>query len=99
MENEIIINKLNRIEKYIFGLKEILTVEELAEYTGFRQSYIYKLVHTGSIPYSKPNGKKLFFSRKEIDEWLLRNKHKSLEDIETEAIEYSSKSKNIRYEK
>lgn len=37
MENEIIINKLNRIEKYIFGLKEILTVEELAEYTGFRQ--------------------------------------------------------------
>lgn len=88
MENEIIMMKLNRIEKYIFGLKEILTVEELAEYTGFRQSYIYKLVHTGSIPYSKPNGRKLFFSRKEIDEWLLRNKHKSLEDIETEAIEY-----------
>lgn len=88
MEKEIIMMKLNRIEKYIFGLKEILTVEELSEYTGFRQSYIYKLVHTGSIPYSKPNGKKLFFSRKEIDEWLLRNKHKSLEDIETEAIEY-----------
>lgn len=88
MENEIIMMKLNRIEKYIFGLKEVLSVEELSEYTGFRQSYIYKLVHTGSIPYSKPNGKKLFFSRKEIDEWLLTNKHKSLEDIETEVIEY-----------
>lgn len=50
MENdEIIIHKLNRIEKHIFGLKEILNVEELSDYTGFKKSYIYKLVHSNSI--------------------------------------------------
>lgn len=40
MENELILHKLNRIEKHIFGLKSILNVEELAEYTGFKKSYI-----------------------------------------------------------
>ena len=73
MENEIILRKLDRIEKHICGLKSILNVEELAEYTGFKKSYIYKLVHEKIIPYSKPNGKVLFFERKVIDEWLLNN--------------------------
>ncbi len=62
--NEIIIHKLNRIEKHIFGLKEILNVEELADYTGFKKSYIYKLVHSNSISFSKPNGKVLFLNEK-----------------------------------
>ena len=51
--NEMILHKLNRIEKYIFGLKDILNVEELADYTGFKKSYIYKLVHENLIPFSK----------------------------------------------
>ncbi|WP_449401362.1 helix-turn-helix domain-containing protein [Chryseobacterium wanjuense] len=38
-------------------------VEELADYTGFSKSYIYKLVHSNIIPYSKPNGKTLFFEK------------------------------------
>ena len=55
-KNEIIIQKLNRIEKYIFGIKKILYVEELSDYTGFKKSYIYNLVHGNLIPFSKPNG-------------------------------------------
>ena len=31
--NEIIIHKLNRIEEHTFGLKTILNVEELSDYT------------------------------------------------------------------
>lgn len=66
MEKEIIINKLNRIEKYLFILKDIFTVEELSDYTGFKKSYIYKLVHSNSIPFSKPNGKVLFFEKRKL---------------------------------
>lgn len=88
MENEIIIQKLNRIERFIFGLKEILNVEELSDYTGFTKSYIYKLVHTSQIPYSKPGGKVLFFERKKIDLWLLQNSSKSNSEITAEASEY-----------
>lgn len=91
--NEIIIHKLNRIEKHIFGLKAILNVEELSDYTGFKKSYIYKLVHTNSFPFSKPSGKILFFERKKIDEWLLKNSHKSNDEIQQEAIEFSLRKK------
>lgn len=94
MENEIILQKLNRIEKYIFGLKEILNIEELSEYTGFSRSYIYKLVHKAQIPYSKTSGKVLFFERKKIDVWLLQNSHKSSAEIEQEAMEYLMNKKS-----
>ncbi|KFE98241.1 excisionase [Chryseobacterium formosense] len=88
MENETIIQKLNRIERFIFGLKEILNVEELSDYTGFTKSYIYKLVHTSQIPSSKPGGKVLFFERKKIDLWLLQNSSKSNSEITEEASLY-----------
>ena len=93
IENEIILHKLNRIEKHIFSLKPILNVEELAEYTGFKKSYIYKLVHSNSLPFSKPNGKILFFDKSKIDEWLLSNSSKSNNEIEQEAIEFALKKK------
>lgn len=93
MENEIILHKLNRIEKHIFGLKTILNVEELSDYTGFKKSYIYKLVHENLLPYSKPNGKVLFFERKKIDDWLLQNCQKSNDEIQREALEFISMKK------
>lgn len=93
MENELIIHKLDRIEKHIFGLKTILNVEELADYTGFKKSYIYKLVHQNLIPYSKPNGKVLFFDRQRIDDWLMSNSTKSESEIAREALDFSFKKR------
>lgn len=93
MENELILHKLNRIEKYISGLKPILNVDELSDYTGFKKSYIYKLVHANLLPYSKPNGKILFFEKSKIDQWLLSNNSKSHDEILAESVEYASKSK------
>ena len=92
-KNEIILYKLNRIEKHIFSLKTILNVEELAEYTGFKKSYIYKLVHSNSLPFSKPNGKVLFFDKHKIDEWLLQNASKSINELQQEALEFSLQKK------
>ena len=92
MEKEIL-EKLNRIEQHIFGLKPILNVDELTDYTGFRKSHIYKLVHKNLIPFSKPGGKILFFERKKIDEWLLQNSSKSSAEIKQEVIEFAFKNK------
>ncbi|WBL44831.1 helix-turn-helix domain-containing protein [Algoriphagus halophytocola] len=91
MENEQILHKLNRIEKFMFGLKDILNPEELSEYTGFKVSYIYKLVSQSKIPYSKPNNGALFFDRKKIDDWLLQNPSKSEAEIRKEALQYTRK--------
>lgn len=95
MENELILHKLNRIEKFMYGLKDILNVEELVEYTGYSKSYIYKLVHTSRIPYAKPEGggNKLFFERKKIDNWLLYNSHKCELDSTKDAFNYLARKK------
>lgn len=92
MSNELIIEKLERIERLLQGhQKTIFNVEELCEYTGFKKAYVYVLVHKGLIPYSKPNGKLLFFEKEEIDSWLLQNKSKSVGQIEQEAQRYFRK--------
>ncbi|MEB3041968.1 MULTISPECIES: helix-turn-helix transcriptional regulator [Capnocytophaga] len=64
--------------------KNILTLEEVAEYTHLSKSYVYKLTSKGDIPYYKPNGKQLYFKRTEIDEWLLTNRNKTNQEIERE---------------
>ncbi|MGV4413952.1 hypothetical protein [Chryseobacterium sp. T1] len=37
MKTQLILEKLARIEKYLVGNKEILNVEELTDYTGFKK--------------------------------------------------------------
>lgn len=88
MDNQIIIQKLTQIEKLLVGTKKVLTVEELTDYCGYSKSYIYKLVSRNQIPYSKPNGKTLFFEKVKIDQWLLRNSSKSEQEIEKQAEAY-----------
>ena len=93
-KTQIILEKLERIEAILSKtVKPILTVEDLVDYTGFKRSYIYKLVHLNEIPYSKPQGKVLFFDREEIDDWLRRNKSQSKSQIEERAINYFLKKK------
>jgi excisionase family DNA binding protein len=89
MESNAIIQKLNRLENLIIGTsKQIFTVEDVVNYTGFSKSYVYKLVHNNILPYSKPNNRTLFFVKTEIDEWMLQNKSKSISQIEQEAHNY-----------
>lgn len=94
MESNAILQKLDRLESLIIGTsKQILNVDDVVNYTGFSKSYVYKLVHKNILPYSKPNNRTLFFTKKEIDEWLLQNKSKSISQIEQEALNYTSSSK------
>jgi len=55
-------------------LKEILNAEEAAEYTGFKKPYVYRLAASGQIKAFKPGGKKLFFCREDLRNWILTNK-------------------------
>ena len=61
--------------------KNILTVEDLMDYTGFSQKQIYKLTSTRRIPHYKPSGRKLFFKKDEIDEWITLGKVKTLKEL------------------
>jgi excisionase family DNA binding protein len=94
MKRDSIFERLDQLERLIVGLnKTILNVEDLINYTGYKRSYIYKLVHNNVIPFSKPNGKTLFFEKSEIDTWLLQNKSQSISQIEDKAQDYINKSR------
>ena len=89
MDNFLIIERLDRLEKLLIANKDVLTFEETCDYTGISKSYLYKLTASGNIPHSKPNGKMIFFEKKKIINWLLQNKRKSNQEIEAEALEYT----------
>ena len=76
--------RLTNLERINQGAKTILTLEEVAKYTNYSKSYIYKLTSRREIPCYKPNGKQLYFKRTEIDEWLLTNRNKTNQEIERE---------------
>ena len=67
--------------KVLTATKETLDFEETCLYINISKSYLYKLTSQGLIPYYKPNGKKIYFSRSELDEWVLRNKSYSSDEI------------------
>ena len=68
-----ILERLDRLEKLLLGNKEVLTFDEACDYTGISKSYLYKLTAAGKIPYSKPNGKMVFFEKKLLVTWLLQH--------------------------
>jgi excisionase family DNA binding protein len=70
-----------------------LTFDAACKYLGYSKSHLYKLTSAGIIPFSKPTGKKLYFDRGKLDEWLLSNSSLSNEEKETRASTYISTHK------
>lgn len=65
--------------------KTIMNLEELSKYTGFSKSYLYKKTSDGTLKFSKPLGKTIFFDKDWIDKFLLSNPNTTKEELETKA--------------
>ncbi|RDI56277.1 helix-turn-helix domain-containing protein [Flavobacterium glaciei] len=102
MENpfELIMERLDRIEKAIENLKTAnpvqvnnapMNVKEVSKYLNLSVSAIYKLTSTSEIPHYK-NGKRLYFKKEDIDEWIFSKRIKTNDDIEKEAMDYIRKN-------
>ena len=88
MEN-IILEKLTNIENLLKAQDgRPLTLEEAADYLGLSKSYLYKLTSANKIPHYKPQGKRVYFAKDELNTWLLRNPVKTTGKIEQEANDY-----------
>lgn len=81
-QNESIKSILSDMRNYMLSRKSILTVHDLESYTGYSKSTIYKLTANLMIPHFKPSGKQIFFKRTEIDQWLLSNPIKTINQAE-----------------
>lgn len=92
MSIEDVYQKLETIEKILIEQnllkKDVLNLIEAALYLDISHSHLYKLTSTGAIPCYKPNGKKVYFNRPELDKWLLTNRQITQSDIEKQADEF-----------
>lgn len=82
-------------QNVLFAQKEVLTLEEVAQYTGLKKSYLYKLTAAKAIPHYKPNGKNCFFRRTELEEWLTTNPVATVADLNGRAQAYCMRNKTI----
>jgi excisionase family DNA binding protein len=89
MDNSITIDeRLRNIETLLLSQKTVLNFKEVAAYTGLSESHLYKLTSTGGIPCYKPKGKQIYFSKEEIDSWLLQNRKATTAELQAKADEY-----------
>lgn len=81
--------QLNRIEQNtLLAAKNVLTISDVALLTGLSKSWLYKATCDRKIPHYKPNGKMMYFDRKEIEDWLRQGKQFSNDELEQQAINY-----------
>lgn len=106
MENpfEVILDKLNNIENLLktvmkndngtVTITEVLNLNLAAEYVSLSKSAMYKKTSERNIPHFK-QGKKLYFKRSELDDWLTSIKISTKDEIEKVADNYLMKNLHI----
>lgn len=75
--------------------KEILSFTEGCEYLDISKSYGYKLTSKQELPHYK-RGKKIYFKRVELDEWMLTKKVDSFNEIEASTNDYLKNRKGAK---
>lgn len=63
---------------------EFIGVDEASKHLGLSRTYLYSLVHKGILPFYKPNGKKIYFNKLELNNWIAKSKIKTAEELEIE---------------
>jgi excisionase family DNA binding protein len=76
--------------------KEVLTLNEVSQFTGLSKSHIYKLCSNGGIPFYKPFGKVNYFDRQEIINWLKQNRIATAKELEAKAKNLVTTKKEVQ---
>lgn len=69
--------RLDNLQKLLSSSasKNVMTVADVARYLDITEYTIYKMTRNGKIPFKKlENGKRVYFLREDIDEWMKQQK-------------------------
>ncbi len=84
--NILILDKLTEIAEKLdqqnMLQKTVLNFNDACVYLDVSSSHLYKLTSAKQIPHFCPQGKKLYFRREELDNWLQRNRQQTTEELE-----------------
>ena len=67
---------------------EMMNMDEASKFLDCSKGYLYKLTMKNMIPHYKPTGKRIYFYRAELDDWIKQGKVKTTEEITQEALKY-----------
>lgn len=70
--------------------EQLLTIQQAGEFLKLKVPTLYGLVQRAEIPVCK-RGKRLYFSKQELIEWIKAGRKISLAETESEAINYINK--------
>ncbi len=83
--------RLDRIERMTtLASKDALSIDEVVMCYDLKKSFLYSLVHTKRIPHYKV-GRLLFFSKKEVEDFILSNRVSTFDEAESFAATYIAK--------
>ena len=71
---------------------QLMTIKEAGEFLNLSVPTIYSYVQNSKIPVSK-GAKRLYFSKRELLDWIKQGRRKTQDEIEAEAKEYLSTKK------
>lgn len=80
-----LLNEQNLPKDRQHAAHEYLNMAEASRYLQLPQNTLYAFCHERRIPYSK-RGKRNYFLRADLDEWLSSSRKKSVKEIEVEAM-------------
>jgi excisionase family DNA binding protein len=84
MDNQhLILREIQALKSSLANTKTVLSSDEAAAFLNLELAYLYKLTSAGIIPFSKPNGKKIYFSRTDLEAWALSNRSSSQQEKAT----------------
>lgn len=94
--NTLFEEKLNRIEELLrtqnLQSKEILSLDEASLFLGLSKSAMYKLTSKNELPFYSPGGKKLYFKKTELENWVYQSKVPSVNEMLTETQAYLTRT-------
>lgn len=74
--------------------KELLSIDEAADFLGISKQTIYQHVHHRKIPHSK-RGRRLFFRRSELNEWIDKGRKKTMPEIDEDVKKYMQGNRGL----
>lgn len=73
-----IASSLNKIEELLqvqtYSTKEFFCFREACQYLNVSSSMLYKMTAGAKIPFSRPNGKLMYFRKEDLDAWAMKGR-------------------------
>ena len=77
-----------------FNSQKPLSVADAASFHGYSTAYLYKLIHLGKVPHYKPQGGRVFFKQKELEQFAFRGRKSADYELAERAERFMTEGRN-----